>query len=122
MNYLYIPTSKFPVGITLDSQVMPQDIHKWKHWACGHAGEVGSQKKFNNYTCGHSVITCPKCERKGKEDCPLPGCCSNKNAPSVCALPVKKKSVAQNQSQPESSSDNLFYLILPPEVVMTIAT
>ena len=95
---------------------MPQDVHKWKHWACSHAGKVGSKR--NNYTCGHSVITCPKCERKSKEGCPLPVCCSKKNVTS--ASPAKKKSVAQKQGQPESSSDNLFYLILPPEVVLTI--
>ena len=97
-------------------QVMPQDIPLMKYWACSHAGKVGSKK--NNYTCGHSVIICPKCERKSKDDCPLPGCCSNKNATS--ASPAKKKSVVQQQGQPESSSDNLFYLILPPEVVLTI--
>jgi hypothetical protein len=98
-----------------------QDVDKGKlNWTCSHAGVRKMGSKKYSYSCGHSVITCPKCDKNNKEGCPLPGC-SPKNATS--AMPTKKKSMTSTQKQGHdqlSSSDNLFYLILPPEVVLTV--
>ena len=93
--------------------MVPQNVDKWKYWACRHVGERGSKR--NTYSCGHSVITCPKCEGMDKEDCPLPGCCSKTKTPTSAML-NKKKSMKQDQQL----SDNFFYLILPPDVVLTL--